>query len=123
MGMYEADKAFEKAVISYGHCEACRYKYGLKCRHIIPKYNTQTRTSFRNAICICESCEKRFIDNPKHFREWLLTTWAKEYLRSEHLKNLLAEDRPEVNWEYREYVCKQVVEDKMGILLARVRDS
>ncbi len=122
MTMYEADRWFELAVSSYGHCESCGYKHGLKCVHIISKQYTQTRTSFRNAVCLCGTCEKRFIDNPRQFRDWLDTTWAKEYIRGEHLKNILEKDREPIDWNYRKFVAKKVYEDKMGILIARAKD-
>ena len=66
--------------------------------------------------------KKRFIDNPRQFRDWLDTTWAKEYIRGEHLKNILEKDREPIDWNYRKFVAKKVYEDKMGILIARAKD-
>lgn len=116
-----ADLWFSRAVRTMGKCEHCGIREQLSCSHIISRKYNQTRTSYRNAHCLCFSCHRRFTDNPVLFGEWVSTTWAKQYLESERTK---AYDNmaTKIDWKDRTEIAKQIVKGTLTLEDARQKD-
>ena len=115
-----ADKYFSMAIRSIGHCEKCGTSQGLTCSHIISRKYNATRCSFRNAHCLCFSCHQYFGDNPILFAEWVMSTWAAEYILSEREK--LHNTKPIVDWKQRTEISKAILNGSITLKEVREQD-
>lgn len=113
---------FSKAVRTIGHCEHCGSYQELTCSHIISCGFDYTRTSFRNAHCLCWQCHRYFTDNPRKFKNWVRTTWAGEYMESEKWKSLATMAIVPVDWKNRTRISKLIVQGKVSLFEARLKD-
>lgn len=118
----EADRWFSLAVRTTKHCECCGTRQNLTCSHIIRRDHNYTRTSFRNAHCLCFICHRHFTDNPRKFHDWVKTTWAEEYLQTEKWKSLATMAIVPVDWQQRIDISKQIAAGKISLSEARLKD-
>lgn len=116
-----ADREFSLAVRTIGHCESCNKTQNLQCAHIISRRYAQTRTSFRNALCLCAGCHIKYTLNPLEFAEYVLRTSLGQHVETERQK-AYSTTAPKMFWEYRYEQSKLVTSGQLTIHEARERD-
>lgn len=53
----------------------------------------------RNGMCLCATCHRYFEDNSFDFTEFVMTTWAAEYI--DELRVLARPGGPKIDWQDR----------------------
>lgn len=92
------DRLFSEIVRSIGLCEQCGRKppaVQLQCAHIISRRYSSTRTSIRNAFCLCAADHRYFTDHPLEFAKFVQRSWASEFYNDEYVKS---QNTAKVDW-------------------------
>lgn len=116
-----ADRYFSLAVRTIGRCESCNRRDNLQCAHIIGRKYSQTRCSFRNALCLCASCHAIYTDNPIDFARFVSEHALGEYTDKERIK-AYSTVNTKIDWLERIEKAKQVTQGLISIYDARLLD-